>query len=238
MLAALALSGPASERGAVSTFRNLDGLVLAFDVSRSLASGGNLAAARIAAARAAAAAAPRPVALVAYAGDVYLASSFTTDPAALDATLAALDGDTVPDAGSRPARALAMAGRLLAEAHILQGDVLLISDGGGVDRAAVAQARALDRAGQTVSALFVPATAALPDGAPRPDRAALDVLAAAGGGVAGDLGPSPALLDQLGEHPVRRLAHSDFAALAYLDLGRLVLLLALLPAALLFRRRA
>ncbi len=237
-LLAVALAGPARDGGAAPTWRNLDALVVALDVSRSVAAGGNLAAARLATARAIEAAAPRAVALIAYAGDAYLASGFTTDPAALAGSLAALDGDTVPDAGSRPERALAMAGALLAQAHVIAGDVLLVSDGGGIGAQAYAQARAFGRDGQALHTLLVPPGAALPDGAPGPDRAGMVALAAQGGGVATDIGAFAPLLRRLGERPAEHLARSDFAVLAVRDGGPIVLALALLPAALLFRRRA
>ncbi len=71
----LGLAGPAVERRDTGTFRNLDETILVVDLSRSVAEGGNLQGVREAAASVAQAAGTRPVALVIYAGDAYLAAS-------------------------------------------------------------------------------------------------------------------------------------------------------------------
>lgn len=237
-LIALALTGPAIERQDVATFRNLDATVIVLDLSRSVTEGGSLKEVRQTAQAVAEAAGTRSVALVVYAGDAYLAMSPTTDRDSLGTTLFALDADTVPDRGSHPERGLALARRVLAEADVVAADVVLITDGDGLGEAARREARAIAERGWNLQGLFVPATRPLPPGAPRPDRAALDGLVRAGGGVAADLDAPAAVLDAVGASTAQHLAAGGYTVLAFADLGRWLLLLAALPALLLFRRSA
>lgn len=235
-LIALALTGPAVERTDARTFRNLDETVIVVDLSRSVAEGGNLQGIRQAAV--AEAAGTRAVALVVYAGDAYLAASPTTDRDSLGTTLFALDADTVPDRGSHPERGLALARRTLAEANVVSADVVLISDGDGIGEAATREARAIAQQGWRLQALFVPADKPLPPNAPKPDRAALDALARAGGGTTADIAAPGPVLDAVGAGLSQHLAAGGYGVLAYADLGRWLLLLAALPALVLFRRSA
>lgn len=234
----LALTGPALERDAASTYRNLDGVVVILDASRSVALGGNMVAARLAASAVARAAAPRQTALVVYAGDAYVAAPFTADEDVFDPLVAAVDGDTVPDVGSRPARALRLAHRLFEGAAMIQGDAVLISDGGRVNEPTLQEARLLGEAKVRVHTLLVPMTGAAPRDLPAPDPGALAALARAGGGTAASLDDPDDLLEALREAPAQRLGESGFSALAYADLGRLLLGLALPLALLMFRRTA
>ncbi len=235
---ALALTGPAIERPEAATFRNLDATVVVLDLSRSVTEGGRFKEARQAAQSVAEAAGTRSLALIVYAGDAYTALSPTNDRETLATTLFALDADTVPDRGSHPERGLALARRTLAEANVVAADVVLISDGDGVGQAAEREAAAIRDKGWQLHALFVPAAKALPPGAPRPDRAALDRLAGAGGGRAADIDNPQAVLDRVGASTAQHLAAGGFGVLAFADFGRWLLLLALVPALLLFRRSA
>lgn len=237
-LIALALTGPALERQEAATFRNLDATVIVLDLSRSVAEGGSLKDLRQTAQSVAEAAGTRSVALVVYAGDAYLAVSPTTDRDSLGTTLFALDADTVPDRGSHPERGLALARRTLAEADVVSADVVLITDGDGLGEAALREARAIRERGWRVQGLFVPAAKALPPGVPKPDRAALDGLVRAGGGVAADLTAPAPVLDAVGASTAQHLAAGGYTVLAFADYGRWLLLLAALPALLLFRRTA
>ena len=234
----VALSGPAIERRDTGTFRNLDETILVVDLSRSVAEGGNLQGVREAAAAVAEAAGTRPVALVVYAGDAYLAVSPTTDRDSLGTTLFALAGDTVPDRGSHPERGLALAGRTLAEAGVIAADVVLISDGDGIGEAAMREAASIRGRGWRVGTLFVPTTKALPPGVPAPDPTALTRLAAAGGGTSADIAMPGPVLDAVGAPTAQHLAAGGYGVVAFADLGRWLLLLAALPALLLFRRSA
>jgi Ca-activated chloride channel homolog len=233
---AVALSGPATKSADLTAFRNLDGLVIAADLSRSVTGGGNLPMALSAARVVAEGAGSRPVALVVYGQDAYAASNFTIDARALGTTIAVLDAETVPGAGSRPERALAMARGMLAETHTLAGDVVLVSDGGGLSDAAFEEARSITALGARVSTLLVPRA----DGgeAPPPDPAALASLAVSGGGLSADAMDPSAIARLVGNPSATRLAASDFSVLAWNDHGRWLLVLALLAALPLFRRRA
>jgi Ca-activated chloride channel family protein len=237
---ALALVGPALRTNDGTSFRNLDGLVIVMDLSRSVAEGGRLAEARLAARYVADRAGSRAVALVVYAGDAYLANTFTTDAAALGTTIAALDGETIPDPGSRPERGLAIARQTLANANIIAGDVVLITDGGGIGSPALRETEAIAASGSRVSTLFVPAGGA--NGAqpemPRPQHSVVDAVARIGGGVAGDVIFPASVADDAGAGRATNLAAGNLAALVWTDYGRYLLLFALPPALALFRRRA
>ena len=235
---ALALTGPALERPEASAFRNLDATVIVLDVSRSVTEGGRFKEARQAAESIAEAAGTRSVALVIFAGDAYVAVSPTTDREAISTTLFSLEADTVPDRGSHPERGLTLARRILDEANVVTGDVVLISDGDGIGQAAEREAGAIKGKGWSLHALFVPATKALPPSAPRPDRAALDRLVGHGGGLAADIETPERLLDRVGASTAQHLAAGGYGVLVYADLGRWLLLLALFPALFLFRRSA
>ncbi len=233
-LIALALTGPSKERRDGVAFRNLDGVVIAVDLSRSMIEGGRFADAMTTARLIALSVGTRQVSLVVYGGDAYRASAFTSDAAALGQTIAFLDADTVPDDGSRPERALVLGGRILRDAEIILGDLVLISDGGGLGPEAMAQARALNEAGVPLSTIFVPSRAPQ---SPPPDRAALDRLAAAGGGAAGDLLDPFPVTRALEQGLERRLRAMEDAVHRRRDYGRFLLLLAVIPALMLFRRR-
>lgn len=234
-LIALALTGPAKERHDGVAFRNLDGVVIAVDLSSSMIEGGRFTDAQTTARLIAQSVGSRQVALVVYGGDAYRASAFTTDGAALGQTIAFLDGETVPDGGSRPERALALARQMIEEAEIVLGDVVLITDGGGLSPLAQAQAQALHEAEIPLSTIFVPSNI---EGAPKVDRADVDALAEIGGGASGDLLDPFPVTRALEQGLQRRLREMDSAVQTQRDYGRYLLLLAILPALALFRRRA
>ncbi|MBX2854092.1 MAG: VWA domain-containing protein [Rhodobacteraceae bacterium] len=228
---AASLSGPAIEREDAAAWRNLDGVVIVLDVSRSMVEGGFFQEALITAQRLAANAAPRPTGLILFAGDAYRASAFTIDPDALASLLVAIDGDTVPDIGSRPERGLELARGMLATADIVAGEVVLISDGEGVGVDAVRQSTSLAREGRRLTIVQVPNGRDPTDG-----RAALAGLLRVAGSSAsalGDTATPPALANDSAE----RLAESPYASLIWRDLGRYGLIFALAPTLFLFRRR-
>lgn len=233
---ALALVGPAIERPGAQSFRNLDAVVIAFDLSRSVADSPEFRDARIAAYAAAEAAGSRQVSVIVYAGDAYLANPPTSDRRALETTIYSLAGETVPDPGSAPTTALALAHRTLKEAGVLGGDVVLVTDGGGVNEGAEAEARSLSADGHTLSTLYVTPAAKAPKPEGAPGRSELDGLAALGGGVAASVAAPDALFARLSTDTARRLGPGAFASLVWLDLGRALLLLACAPMLLMFRR--
>ena len=234
-LIGLALAGPAIERRDAAGWRNLDALVLALDVSRSMSEGGAFDEARFAALQVLDAAAGRQAALALYAGDAYLASAFSTDREALRPLVAAGLAGAVPDPGSAPVRAIALAGARLSAAGMVGGDLVLVTDGGGIDAATLEAATRFAADGRRLHVVHVASTAI--GGAPTGDRAAAARLAVAGGGSFADAADPTAVAAAVARPATAGLAESGFTAFAWTDLGRALLAVAALPMLLLFRRR-
>lgn len=230
-LIAIALVGPAIERPSAEGFRNLDGTVVVFDLSKSVTAGEGFAEARSAAQDALAASGTRQAALVVFAGEAYIASPFTSDHAALSRTIFGLDAETVPVPGSRPHLALDLALQLLQSSGVVAGDILLVSDGGTFGEETRAAAFRIRDAGFRIDTLYT-RSAIGRDGNP----GELAAMAALTGGVSGDAENPQAVAAALADESAERIGKSDFTALAWIDLGPVLLLAALLPALLLFRR--
>lgn len=233
----VALTGPAVERRTAETFRNLDGLAILVDASRSMTDGGGSGDARLAAMQALEAAGSRQAMLVLYAGDAYVAAAFTGDREVLRPLIMGGTTGLVPDAGSNPARALALARRSFGQAEMLGGDVVVVTDGGGIDQAALAQASALRAEGRQVHVIYAPAPNASA-AAPLPDIDAAVSLARAGGGRFATGSDAAPVATAVRESPARRTGQADHVALAWTDYGRYALVLAMPTLLLLFRRRA
>jgi len=234
-LVGLAVAGPAIERRDTGGWRNLDALVLALDVSRSVTEGGGFDEARFAALQVLDAAAGRQAALALFAGDAYLASAFSADREALRPLIASGLAGAVPDPGSAPVRAIALAGARLAAAGMVGGDLVLVTDGGGIDDAALAAAARFAADGRRLHVVHVASTAA--GGAPTGDRGAAARLAVAGGGSFADAVDPAAVAAAVAEPATSELVRGGFATFAWTDLGRALLALAALPMLVLFRRR-
>ncbi|WP_181700152.1 VWA domain-containing protein [Chthonobacter albigriseus] len=232
---ALALTGPATERGDLGAWRNLDAVLVGLDLSRSVAESA-LGEARLAALQAAEAAGTRQSGFIVYAGDAYTGATFTFDREALSQLIAATGPDLVPDVGSDPARAIALAGTMLAESGIASGDLVLVTDGGGIDQRALDRAAELRAAGHRLDVAFITAGQRSPD-APAPDRTAVDALASAGGGAVADASDPEAIPRLIAGSSSERLGRSAYAVLAWFDIGRPLSALAAVPLLLLFRRR-
>ena len=225
----LALSGPAVRRQQADRLRNLDATVIVIDVSQRMADGGRIRQAASAAHDVLDHLGARQSGLIVYAGDAYVASALTNAPAALETDLFALDDETVPDPGIRPDRALAAAGKLLDEAHIISGDIVLITSGGGLDgTAAIRAASGLAEAGRRVYAMTVGPSSSASAGA----------VAAAGGGFAVAMAHPDRLLATLADRSIDRTGSSAISALTWRDLGRVLLLIAAAPLLLGFRKAA
>lgn len=237
-LIALALVGPAAEKSDASGFRNLDTMMIVMDLSRSVAESPEFPDAKVAALTAAEAAGSRQVAIIAYAGDAYLVAPPTTDRKGLETTLYALDGQTVPDAGSAPARALGLARKTLKEAGVVGGDVVLISDGGGIDDGARGEARGLKSDGQALQTIYVtPKTATdAPPGPKLAGKPELEALAEIGGGASSTVANTDAVAERVGRNVAERLGPGAFSSLVWRDYGRWLLAFAAIPALLMFRR--
>ncbi|WP_181701536.1 VWA domain-containing protein [Chthonobacter albigriseus] len=220
------LAGPAVPRSDAPLLAESGALLVAIDMSPSVASGPGLADAQAAAADVLSAAGGRPVGLILFSGEAYEAAAPTADPATLESLIAVLGPETMPGKGSRPAAALALARQMFAGNR--DADLVLISDGGGLDDAFVAEAERLVAGGARLFVLTVDSTA---EGAAGPDRLAAHATAAATA-----LDPA-AVLDRL-SGPGALGRDPSVAALRFRDLGPLVAGFALVPLAVLFRRRA
>ena len=232
-IAILALSGPARRDAAAPSFSNLEGIVVIVDMSASVARSAALDDAKAAAARVMQEAGGRAVALVAFAGEAYALSAFTTDPGALETMIAALDASTMPDVGSRADRGLELAYAMLRNTRIKGGDVFLISDGGGLGPLAKNAAAEIQNNGARLHGIFVQ-----PDepayGAPPPSRNALAALIESG---RGDMLSILSISDALESARSGADADATLAHIAFQDFGRYLLGLAIFPAIILFRRR-
>jgi Ca-activated chloride channel family protein len=93
--------------------------------------------------------------LVVFAGEPHVVTPLTEDTATIRNLITALSTDIIPAQGSSAAPALQMAGELLNLKGILQGELLLITDGIDDPAAALAQARRLHEQGHTPSILGV-----------------------------------------------------------------------------------
>jgi Ca-activated chloride channel homolog len=234
LLAALALvgglAGPALPRGDMPMLARTDSVIIAVDMSPSVVQGAALEQARQAVAMLLQGLGGRPVGLVLYGGEAFSASAPTTDPRTLETLVAVLDADTMPAKGSRPAAAIGLAAQMLTEAR--HADLVLITDGGGADRQARAEAERLAAQGVRIWGLRLEGLAA---GAGTPPPDGLDNLVREGGTVmaATEADRLAARLRAGGE------AARDPAlkALGYRDLGPFLAALAALPLLVMLRRQ-
>ncbi len=221
---ALGLAGPAVPRSDAPVFAQSDAVVIAMDMSPSVARSPALKDAQAAAAWLLAQLAGRPAGLILYAGEAYAVAAPTADPATLETQIAVLDDKTMPDEGSRPAAALAMAGQMLR--GVRRADLVLISDGGGFDQATLAEAARLRAAGIRISALTIA-------GDPPSDIGPLQGIADGPVARFDDIGPVARALASSGLE-----CDPALRALQYRDLGPWLAALALLALLPQFRRRA
>ena len=224
---ALALAGPAFERRDAAAFRNLDGVVFVIDASPSMVDSDRWPAVLTMGRFGIASLGSRPGALVVFGGDSYIVSEMSGDLRELGQTLPLIDAKTVPDPGSRPERGLAQAALLLREADVLAGDVVLFTDGGGLGQGALQEAAALAQQGARLSVVSA--------GGLGPD---VQTLAATGQGRVFILSDTDAFAAFLAEEARDRLERQDYPLLFWSDMGRMLLLAALFPVLLLFRRRS
>jgi Ca-activated chloride channel family protein len=224
----LGLAGPALPRTDAPVLAQADAVVLAMDLSPSVAQGPGLDQAKLAAAGLAQGLSGRPVGLVLFSGEAFTATAPTLDVGSLQTQIGVLDGETMPAAGSRPAAAMGMAGQMLA--GLPRADLVLISDGGGVDAQAVAEADRL--AGQGVRLWALRLTDLAPD-APAPPADALGRLVRGGEVMDWDR------MDRLAGQLVRSggsVRDPVLQALQYRDLGPWLAML-VLPSLLVMLRR-
>lgn len=224
-LCVIALTGPAIERRGAETYRNLDGVLFLVDASASVSDSERWPQMLTMGRFGVSALGSRPGGIIVFAGDAYVATDMTTDHRQLGQTFSLIDADTVPDKGSRPERALALAAQRMDEAGILAGDVVLFTDGEGLGVASLQAAAALADRGVRVSVVSLDAPSAQ-----------IQTHASVGSGAVFTLDQTDDLGGWLSEDAATRLEKSDFPVLFWHDLGRYLLFLALFPMLLLFRR--
>jgi Ca-activated chloride channel family protein len=237
VILAIALAGPAIRRQASDSFRNVDGVIIALDTSKSMIDSGAATDGQIAATQLIDnSAASQQVGLILFAGDAYLGSPFSADRQVLHPLLAGDLSGVVAEQGSNPARAVQLAETMFSDASMIGGDLVLITDGGGANSAAIEAVRELRKAGRRVHVLFVSSVQNNSE-IPLPDRAGAASLAAEGGGIFADTADLSPLLSSLDAPLGNKLEKNGYAALAWLDLGRFMLILAAVPFLGLFGRR-
>ena len=224
LIVILALAGPSWQKLPDTSFSARDARVIVLDLSRSMLAQDlrpdRLTRARFRLADLLVSTEEGQVGLVSYAGDAYVVSPLTSDMNTVANLLPALRPDIIPVSGSRADIALEMAAALLERSGLSRGEVLLVTDSASSRDAA--KARELRNKGIITSVL----AAGTPDGAPIPsgggfvsdragnvviarmDRAELQSLAEAGGGVYTELGSdvsgSSLWLEQDGSEFARR----------------------------------
>jgi len=259
LLAIGALAGPVWRQLPQPLYSGGSALVIALDLSRSMEAA-DLKPSRIVRARFKVADILNlhregQTALIVFAGDAFTVTPLTDDVETIRSQLNALSTDIMPAQGSRGDKALALAGDLLKQAGLNQGQVLLVTDeieaGRGVEAA-----RALNAAGYRVSVLGVGTETGAPipaaDGGflksasgeiviPRLDENALQSVATAGGGRYAPLSVDDTDLNDLagvlaGEGEPAAATRSEFRADLWREEGPWLVLLLLPLAALAFRR--
>jgi len=132
LLALLSLAGPVWEKLPQPVFTRSNALVLALDMTRSMdaadISPSRLIRARYKIADILKARNDGLTALLVYAGDSFTVTPLTDDAETINSQLGALTTDIMPSQGNNTLQALKLAGQLLKQAGITQGDVLLITD--------------------------------------------------------------------------------------------------------------
>ncbi len=221
----VALAGPGIERRDVAGYRNLDAVVIVMDLSPSVTEGEHLFDLLTAARIVVESAGTRQVGLIVYAGEAFVAAPLTTDARALISTLSLIDAETMPVQGSNPAAALALAVDMLAEADILAADVVLMTDGAGIGPEAVAQASTLAARNAPVSVLHLK------------ERPELVALARTGNGTVSPVSDPFAVANPIAGRLADRLGETDYSMLVIRDLGRWLLVCALVLAVFLLPRR-
>ena len=166
-LAVTALAGPTWRQRPQPLFRQQSGLVICFDLSRSMLAG-DLKPSRLVRARLKIEDILRQrregqTALIAFAGDAFAVTPLTDDRHTIEALLATLSPQLMPVQGSEPQRALALGTEMLKRAGLTRGTLLLVTDEDRPDRVAAAAAR-LHSQGLVLAVLGV----GTPEGAPIP----------------------------------------------------------------------
>lgn len=199
VIASIALAGPSLSRSEVPLERDSRARVFLLDMSRSM-DATDLRPTRMAQARLKLLdlleqSRDRPVALIGFAAYPYTLTPITDDTNTLRLIVPLIQSNMAPAQGADIDAALAHAHALVAQTHVREGDLILISDS-EPSNSALQRARALREAGFKLSVVSVGGTSAVevPHGlgvltgrddnaiSVEPAHASLQKLAAAGGG--------------------------------------------------------
>ena len=258
VIACTALAGPAWEREPMPLFRNDAARVLAIELAPTMLAA-DLKPSRLERARYKLndildESRDMQTALIGYSGDAFVAAPLTDDVNTVRNLIEALDPGVMPVVGNATERAISQAQKLVAQAGLSQGELILLAD--SASDAAIAAARTAHTDGLVVSVLGVGSNSGapvpLPQGGflqdaqgnivlPRLDEAGLRALAKAGGGryatLTTDRSDLASLL-ALDQHRADSRAGDGERALSerFLDRGPWLLLLLLPLAAFGFRR--
>jgi Ca-activated chloride channel family protein len=256
-LASIALAGPAWEQLPQPLYQNRAARVFALELSASMlaqdAKPSRYERARYKLGDMLKRSGDAQTALIAYAGDAFVVAPLTDDANTVTNLIDALDPGVMPVAGNAAGRAIDLGVKLIKQAGVDGGEIVLLADGAGDDAPAAAR-RAL-ASGVNVSVLGIGseqgAPVALPQGGflknaagdillPKLDADALATVAAAGGGryvtYTADASDLDRLLDTLAPHATAQARATLATTPRFLDRGPLLVLLLLPLAALGFRR--
>ncbi len=157
-LAVLSLAGPSWNRLEQPVFRSEQAMVIALDLSRSMdaqdLTPSRLTRARLKILDILERRKSGQTALVVYSSNAFTVTPLTTDVDTVAALVNSLGTDIMPSRGSYPVAAINKGRRLLEQAGVGYGEVLLITDG-GTSPAAEKAARGLSDAGYTLSVMGV-----------------------------------------------------------------------------------
>jgi Ca-activated chloride channel family protein len=137
IISCIALAGPSWEKRPVAVEKNQQALVLLLDLSPSMMSE-DIKPSRLVRARLKIADLLRlrkdgQTALLVYAGDVHVVTPLTDDTETINNIVPALHPNIMPSQGSNTEEAVSRGIKLLKDASITQGDLLLITDGVDAD---------------------------------------------------------------------------------------------------------
>ena len=260
-VACVALAGPAWEREPMPLYRNQAARVLALELSATMMAQdekpSRFERARYKLVDILERSKDYQTALIGYAGEAFVAAPLTDDIGTVRNLVDALDPSTMPVAGNRASLAIQEAVKLIKQAGLHSGEIILLADDAN-DRA-VAAARTAHKDGFTVSVLGIGS----PNGAPvalaqgdflkddsgnvviaRRDDASLAAVAEAGGGKYVTLSPDAHDIDALlvdradasAPSEADKTANDLAASTRWRDRGPWLLLLLVPLAALSFRR--
>lgn len=157
-LASIALAGPAFERIEQPVFRSDQAVVIALDMSYSMdaqdVSPSRLMRARLKILDLLERRASGQTALIVYSANAFTVTPLTTDGDTIRALANSLSTDIMPSRGSYPVAAIEKGQKLLEQAGVRYGEVLLITDG-GASPAALRYAEVLRDSGYSLSVLGV-----------------------------------------------------------------------------------